>query len=343
MTPVQPNLSTIAADAAFARLAEPHRRELKLHCYRMVGSLHEAEDLVQETFLRAWRAYGSFDGRGTLRAWLYRIATNASLDAIAARGNRGLEARLLPDQRAPAAEALPGVPAAEAHWLEPYPDAQFEGIVDTAPGPEARYAGSQAVRLAFVAALQQLPPRQRAVLLLVDVLGWTAAETATLLGGSVASINSALQRARDSLDRHPPAANPLLAPMPAREQDLLARYLRAWETLDLDGLVGLLKEDASYMMPPAPQWYQGRTAIRRFFAWAWPHYESCRMLATRANGQPAFAAYARAQPRQPWTAHSIHVLSLDAAGIGTLTLFYQPAQRIFADFGMPLALPDPAV
>ena len=326
---------------AFAGLAEPYRRELKLHCYRMLGSLHEAEDMVQETFLRGWRAYESFDGRGTLRAWLYRIATNACLDALAARKHGE---RLLPDQRASATEALPDGRHLEVPWLEPYPDAQMESIADAAPGPEARYAAGQAVRLAFVAALQALPPRQRAVLLLIDVLGWSAAETATLLGGSVASINSALQRARDTLARQYPAglpAAPVLA-APA-QQDLLGRYLKAWEALDLDALVALLKEDASYVMPPAPQWYSGRVAIRRFFAWAWPHYESYRMLPTRANGQPAFAAYSRAHAGAPWAAHSLHVLTLDAAGIANLTLFYKPGKRLFTEFGMPAELPHCAV
>ena len=181
----------------FEQLAEPFRRELKLHCYRMLGSLHEAEDLVQETYLRAWRSFDSFEG-GSFRAWLYRIATNACLNALATRKNMQ---RLLPDQQAPAAATFhmpEGTPPADVPWLEPYPDSNLEGIADSAPNPAARYASHEAVRLAFVAAIQRLPPRQRAVLLLCDVLGWTAAEAATLLGGSTASINSALQRARET-------------------------------------------------------------------------------------------------------------------------------------------------
>ena len=178
------------SNRAFEQLAEPLRRELKLHCYRMLGSLHEAEDAVQETYLRAWRSSGSFDGRGLFRAWLYRIATNACLDALAGRKHAQ---RLLPDQRAPATAEMPdGTPAADVAWLEPYPDSDLDGIADDAPNPEARYTSRQAVQLAFVAVIQQLPPRQRAVLLLCDVLGWSAAEAAELLSGSAASVNSAL-------------------------------------------------------------------------------------------------------------------------------------------------------
>src|SRR6266852_3508023 len=169
------------ANQAFERLAEPFRREIKLHCYRMLGSLHEADDLVQETYLRAWRSFDSFDG-GSFRAWLYRIATNACLNALAS--SKSMQ-RWVPDQQGPAAvQTTVGAPATDVAWLEPYPDSNLEGIADDAPNPEARYTSREAVKLAFVAAIQQLPPRQRAVLLLCDVLGWAAAEAATLLGGS---------------------------------------------------------------------------------------------------------------------------------------------------------------
>src|SRR4029077_4309959 len=212
---------------AFERLAEPLRREIKVHCYRMLGSLHEAEDAVQETYLRAWRSFGTFEG-GSFRAWLYKIATNVSLDALASRKH---VQRLLPDQHAPATAEMPdGNPATDVAWLEPYPDSNLEGIADDAPNPEARYTSREAVKLAFVAAIQQLPPRQRAALMLCDVLGWAASEAATLLGGSTASINSALQRARETLANRYPDDRPLVVERPsAAQQPLLGRYLRAWE------------------------------------------------------------------------------------------------------------------
>ncbi len=325
---------------AFERLAEPFRRELKVHCYRMLGSLHEAEDAVQETYLRAWRSFDSFDGRGSFRAWLYRIATNACLDTLAGRKHAN---RFLPDQRAPATTEMPdGTPATDVAWLEPYPDADLEGIADDAPNPEAKYTSRQAVQLAFVAVIQQLPPRQRAVLLLCDVLGWSAAEAAALLGGSIASVNSALQRSRETLakryaDGRPPVA---AAPSPA-QKELIGRYVHAWEALDLDGFVSLLKEDATYTMPPLPQWYAGREAIRTFFEWAWKLYGGFRMVPTAANRQAAFAAYARTGTHGPWTAHSVHVLELEQDTISRLTLFAKPAgPGLFHAFGLPLTLSD---
>ncbi len=326
----------------FERLAEPFRRELKLHCYRMLGSVHEAEDLVQETYLRAWRSFNSFEARGSFRAWLYQIATNACLNALAARRNAQ---RFLPDQRASATTQMPdGTPAADVPWLEPYPDSNLEGIADDAPNAEARYASREAVQLAFVAVIQQLPPRQRAVLLLCDVLGWSAVEAATLLGGSTASINSALQRARVTLAKRYPHGRPPVTPQPnAAQQQLLGRYLQAWEKLDVDGFVALLKEEATYTMPPLPQWYAGRHAIRTFFEWAWKGYHGFRLVPTAANRQPAFAAYSRTSANAPWAAHSIHLLALEQNMISTLTLFVKPAgPGLFDAFGLPLALPDGA-
>jgi RNA polymerase sigma-70 factor (ECF subfamily) len=234
--------------------------------------------------------------------------------------------------------------ATDVAWLEPYPDSELEGVADETPNPEARYASRQAVQLAFVAVIQQLPPRQRVVLLLCDVLGWSAAEAAGLLGGSIASINSALQRSRETLQRRyrdgrPPAA---LAPN-AAQQALLGRYMRAWEELDVDGLVSVLKEDATYTMPPLPQWYAGREPIGAFFKWAWTLYGGYRMAPTAANGQPAFAAYSRPRSGGPWTAHSIQVLSLEQDHIAQVTLFAKPdAPRLFAAFGLPLGLSDAA-
>jgi RNA polymerase sigma-70 factor, ECF subfamily len=230
-------------------------------------------------------------------------------------------------------------------WLEPYPDSNLEGIADDAPNPEARYTSREAVKLAFVAAIQQLPPRQRAVLLLCDVLGWAAAEAATLLGGSTASINSALQRARETLAKRYPDGQPVEAPRPdATQQKLLDRYLRAWEGLDLDSFVSLLKEDATYTMPPLPQWYAGRDAIRTFFSWAWKLYGGFRLVPTAANRQPAFAVYSRSGADGPWAAHSIQVLSLEQDAISRLTLFAKPTgPQLFQAFGLPLILPDAGV
>jgi RNA polymerase sigma-70 factor (ECF subfamily) len=329
------------ANQAFERLAEPFRREIKLHCYRMLGSQHEAEDLVQETYLRGWRSFASFEG-GSLRAWLYRIATNACFNALASRKH---VQRLLPDHLGPATVQMPdGAPSTDVAWLEPYPDSNVEGIADDAPNPEARYTSREAVRLAFVAAIQQLPPRQRAAVLLCDVLGWPAAEVTTLLGGSTASINSALQRARETLAKRYPDGRPPVAsgPDPA-QQKLLGRYLQAWEGHDLNGFVALLREDATYTMPPWLQWYAGREAIRSFFAMAWKTCSGLRLVPTSANGQPAFAVYARTGADGPLAAHSIHVLALENDMISTLTLFVPPTgPRLFEAFGLPLSLPDAA-
>ena len=342
MTAAEPSREGKTSDRsnqAFERLAEPLRREIKLHCYRMLGSLHDAEDLVQETYLRAWRSFENFDD-GNFRAWLYKIATNACLNALE---SRKLAARMLPDQQFPATTEMPnGRPAADVVWLEPYPDYNLEGIADDAPTPEARYMSREAVRLAFVATIQGLPPRQRAVLLLCDVLGWASNEAATLLGGSTASINSALQRARETLTKRYPEGRPQAAPKPdPAQQRLLGRYMRAWEGLDLDNFVALLKEDATYTMPPLPQWYLGREAIRTFFAFAFKTYGGFRMVPTAANGEPAFAAYSRKDTNSPWTAHSIHVLTLEQEIISRLTLFYKPdGPRLFDAFGLPLVLPE---
>lgn len=326
--------------AAFERQVGPFRRELRLHCYRMMGSPHDAEDLVQETYLRAWRSLDSFQGRGSLRAWLYQIATNACLNALASRKDQH---RLLPDQRSLPTQQMPsGDPPTDITWLAPYPDSHWVGIADDAPGPAARYETRESVQLAFVALIQQLPPRQRAVVLLCDVLGWSAQEITSLLGGSSASINSALQRARATLSKRYPEDRARGAPIPDQAQRaLIERYVRAWESTDLDGFVSLLREDASFAMPPWGLWYRGRDSIRVFFAYVWRGYGGFRLVATGANGQPAFALYT-CKPGDPtYRAHSIDVLEIQGDAIFALTKYMKPlASELFAEFGLPLILPE---
>jgi RNA polymerase sigma-70 factor (ECF subfamily) len=326
---------------AFQDLAEPYRRELQLHCYRMLGSLADAEDLVQETFLRAWRGMDRFEGRASVRSWLYRIATNACLNALTRRARAR---RVLPETQGPPALEMPhGEPATEIAWLEPYPDSALEGIPDAAPGPDARYEMREAVQLAFVAAIQHLPHRQRAVLLLRDVLGWSASETALLLDVSVASVNSTILRARATLEKRFPDGRPGAQPrLDDRQRELLERYLRAWEGADLDGFVALLRDDAVVSMPPWPNWYTGRAAIRAFFDWAWgpasaggPRYQ---LVPAAANRQPAFAMYRRdvdgqGRPR----GHSIQVLTVRDGAIAAMTHFRDT--RLFTSFGLPVVLP----
>jgi RNA polymerase sigma-70 factor, ECF subfamily len=324
----------------FTMLAEPHRRQIKAHCYRMTGSLHEAEDLVQETYLRAWRAFETFEGRGSLKAWLYQIATRVCLDAIAQRKRAP---RLLPEGNFPPATDMPtGQPPSDIAWLEPYPDSELDNLADEAPNAEARYVQRESVRLAFVAALQHLPPRQRAVLLLIDVLGWSSAETASLIGGSTASVNSALQRARTTLERHNRAGRMDRSVVVTPEQRaLLDRYVRAWEDKNLDGLVALLKSEATYAMPPWSHWYLGREAIGQFFGAVWKHYGRFRLLPTQANGQPAFVLYTQGEGAREWRAHSVQVLGMDGEGISSLTAFMRPlAPALVPAFGLPIAIED---
>jgi RNA polymerase sigma-70 factor, ECF subfamily len=322
----------------FERLAEPLRREIKVHCYRMLGSLSQAEDLVQESYLRAWRSFDKFDGE-SLRAWLYKIATNACLNAIESRKR---ERRLLPDQRGPSTTQMPdGPPLTDIVWLEPYPDCYLERIAGDMSNPEARYEAREAIHLAFVAAIQELPPRQRAVLLLCDVLGMASAEAAALLDATTASINSMLQRARETLAKRYPEGRPRAMPRPRPEQqDLLSRYIEAWEQHDVDGFVALLKEDATFTMPPWLQWYVGRETIRSFFAVAWKTCGGVRLIPTAANGQPAFAVYDYSSAEGQWNAHAIHVLTIRDHTISALTAFQPPTgPSLFPAFGLPFVLP----
>ena len=325
---------------SFQQLTEPYRRELQVHCYRMLGSFHDAEDLVQETFLRAWRGLAGFDGRASIRYWLYRIATNACLTALAARASEG---RVLPDMQRPPTEQMPDrEPASDVAWLEPYPDSALDGIADGAPGPGARYEMREAVHLAFIAVIQLLPPRQRAALLLNDVLGWSAAESARLLDSSVASVNSALQRARATLEARLSAGPPRVsAGATDQQQLLLERYVRAWESSDVDGFAALLRADTVLSMPPWPQWYLGRDAIRTFFEWTTRlgGHAPFRLVPTAANCQPAFTFYSRWQGDQ-WRFHSVQVLTLDGDAVARMTSFVVPA--LCSVFGLPAVLPNDA-
>ncbi|MGH3071450.1 MAG: RNA polymerase subunit sigma-70 [Gaiellaceae bacterium] len=312
---------------AFALLVGPHRRGLHLHCYRMVGSLHEAEDLLQETFLRAWRALARFEERSSVRAWLYRIATNACLDALKRRRRR-----ILPDAYVEPADpdAVPEPAAAEVLWLEPYPDRLLDRDDDA--DPARRYEAREAIELTFVTAIQHLSPRQRAVLILRDALGFSARETAAMLESSLASVNGALHRARAAVERG--GAQPgRREPTPAHERAaLVRRYVRAWEAADIEALVALLREDARMTMPPTPSWYLGRAAIARFLAgfFAGEPGADTRLVATAANRQPALAVYSRGT-EDAYRPLAIKVLTIDRGRIAAITGFTDPSLFPFFD------------
>jgi RNA polymerase sigma-70 factor (ECF subfamily) len=324
-------------ELAFQRLTDRYRRELLLHCYRMLGSFHDAEDALQETLLRAWRGLESFQGRSALRPWLYRIATNACLDAIASRRRRAL-----PNGTHPAGEtgeSLPG-PVMEPLWIEPLPD----NLVDLRPtvNPEAHYDARESVALAFLATLQTLPGRQRAALILRDVLGWKASEVADLLETSVAAVNSALGRARVSMkgyqaDRKSSGAVPADSEQTAA---LLSRYVNAWQAADAAGLVALLREDALITMPPLPLWYQGRAAIRWFFEtqlFGGDARGRFRLVATRANGSPAFGTYQRSEAGE-YRLGALQVLTIKDNQIAEIHDFLAIGNQEFPGFDLPLSL-----
>src|SRR5215470_15514435 len=313
---------------AFRELTEPHLRELQVHCYRMLGSFQDAEDALQNTLLTAWQSLAGFEGRASIRTWLYKIATNRCLDAR----------RPAREWDVPKVEPPEPTRLGEVAWLEPYPDALLEGAVDVPLGPAARYEQTEAVSLAFVTALQVLPPRQLAVLILRDVLGFHADEVAGMLDSTVESVTSALKRARASLQRHQPQAGqrePAPAPGSPSEDAIVAKFVRAWESADLDALVALLTDDVFTSMPPMPFEYQGRDLVARFCASIFGAGRRFDLVPVRANGQPAFGAYLRA-PNGIRHATACWVLTLAGDQICAMTRF---EASVLPWFGLPRSLP----
>ena len=318
---------------AFRELTEPYRRELQMHCYRMLGSFQDAEDALQDTLIAAWQGFGRFEGRASLRTWLYRIATNRCLNARRAAGRRPAKEWDVPNVQPPEPTRL-----GEVVWLEPFPDAHPGGAADVPLGPEARYEQTEAVSLAFVAALQMLPPRQVAVLILRDVLGFHADEVAGMLGSSVDSVKSALKRARAGLDQRRPTVDgqepPPAAGSPV-EEAVVATFVRAWESADVEALVALLTDDVFMSMPPMPFEYVGRDDVARLSASIFDAGRRFDLVPTRANGQPAFGAYLRADDG---ISHGVglYVLTLAGGRIRGLTRF---ENSVLPWFGLPRTLP----
>ena len=313
----------------FSRLVEPYRRELLAHCYRMLGSVHEAEDAVQETLLRAWRSYDGFEGRSSLRTWLYRIATNASLRAIEQRGRRPLPAGLGGPSEDPAYSLAPA--RTDIAWLEPVPDR----LVDPDPATVVGLRGS--IRLAFVATLQHLPPRQRAVLILREVVGLSAAEVADLLDTSTAAINSSLQRARTALLEAAPAEETTIEPAEADARALLDRYVAAFENADVAELQRVLLETVALEMPPTPTWFSGREVVTGFLSSRVLRSPGqLRLIPTRANGQPAVAEYGIVDGGV-YEARAIHVLEATNGQVSRIVVFFDT--ELFPLFDLPATLP----
>ncbi|MGP3964978.1 sigma-70 family RNA polymerase sigma factor [Nonomuraea sp. 3N208] len=319
---------------AFRALTEPHRGELQVHCYRMLGSFQDAEDALQDTLLAAWRGLGGFEGRASIRTWLYRIATTRCLDARRSASRRPAKEWDVPNVEPPEPTRLGGVV-----WLEPFPDALLEGAIDVLLGPEARYEQAESISLAFVTALQVLPPRQVAVLILRDVLGFRASEVADMLDSTVESVNSALKRARAGLRRSQSAAadrEPAPALDSPSEQALVAKFVRAYESGDPDALVALLTDDVFISMPPMPLEYQGRDVVARLFASIFGSGRRVDLVPTRANGQPAFGAYLRA-PTGIRHGTGLFVLTLTGDRICAMTRF---DNSVLPSFGLPRSLPS---
>jgi RNA polymerase sigma-70 factor (ECF subfamily) len=320
---------------AFRELTEPYRRELQVHCYRMLGSFQDAEDALQETLLAAWQGLGGFiEERASLRTWLYKITTNRCLNAL-----RSASRRPAKEWDVPAVEPPEPTRLGEVVWLQPYPDALLADAAGDQPGPEARYEQNEAISLAFVTALQLLPPRQVAVLILRDVLGFHASEVASMLDSTVESVNSALKRARASLQHRLPTADgrlPPPAPGSAAEEAIVAKFVRAWESADLDALVALLTDDVFMSMPPMPFEYEGRDVVARFCAILLGVGRRFDLVSTQANGQPAFGAYLRT-PDGIRHGTGLYVLTLTGDRICAMTRF---EASVLPWFGLPRSLPS---
>jgi RNA polymerase sigma-70 factor (ECF subfamily) len=330
-----PNLMNVDQHE-FGVMAEPHRRELQVHCYRMLGSPHDAEDLVQETFLRAWRRRETFEGRSSFRAWLYKIATNLCLDALEQRPKRVIpftrQAVSSPDQPIP-----PEV--TEPIWMEPFPD---ELLASDVGNPEASFSVRENITVAFIAALHLLPPRQRAILILRDVLDWQANEVADLLGLTVSAVKSALHRARTTLANHYHVADEesvTARMLDETTQARLSHYILAWETADVNALMTLLKEDATFSMPPIPSWYRGRDSVGKLVARTIFSGEArgrWRLLPTRANGQIAFGLYQLDKANSVHRGYGIQVLTFRGEWIADIITFRNPALVLY--FKLPVTL-----
>jgi RNA polymerase sigma-70 factor (ECF subfamily) len=315
----------------FARLADPYRRELMAHCYRMLGSVHDAEDLVQETYLRAWKAYEQFEGRSSLRTWLYRIATSACLTALEGRNRRPLPTGL----GAPSSDPADDIAVQnEVPWLEPIPDSSVGDEGD----PASIVTGRESIRLAFIAALQHLPPRQRAVLVLRDVLKWRAAEVAEAIGISTAAVNSLLQRARTQIEQAAPTEDTVTAPTSPEQRELLERYATAFENYDVTAMVELFTSDAVWEMPPFPTWYQGPENIVGLIQHQCPAEGpgDMRMIPSSANGQPAFGLYMRGDDGVH-RKFGIQVLTMNGARVAHVAMFFDLS--LFETFGLPDTAP----
>ena len=341
---------SVGDERAFTELVERHRAELRVHCYRMLGSLDEAEDLVQETFLRAWKNRSGFAGRSTIRAWLYRIATNACLDVL-----RGRARRVLPHHLAPPSDpSTQGPVRAGVPWLQPLPDRLAgpgpvsEPAAPRQDEPDTAVVTRETIELAFLAAIQHLPPRPRAVLILRDVLGWPAKQTAAMLDSSVASVNSSLQRARAVLREQLPGHRLDWAPAarPTQEEEaVLRRYMAAVRGADLEAVAGLLAEDVRTTMPPFPVWFHGRDQVMAALAASWDPGSAAyagqwQMVPTAANRQPAAAGYTRRPGETSYRAFAIAVLRISGGRIAEVTAFHDT--RLFAAFGLPQTLREPA-